>query len=57
MISPEGQEILKKNDRVPASNKVDTNLNKFKYVMADPAVVLDEWDKWDKEWSRLILKK
>jgi iron(III) transport system substrate-binding protein len=57
LISPEGQGIIKNNDRVPASIKVDTNLNKFKYIMVDPVAVLDEWEKWDKEWSRLILKK
>ncbi len=56
MLSREGQELLKERNRVPSSNAVDSPLNKFKYEMIDPAIVLDESGKWEKLWSDLFLK-
>ena len=56
MLSLEGQQLLKKRNRVPASDKVDSNLNDFPYEMIDPVVVIDEADKWEKRWSDLFLK-
>jgi iron(III) transport system substrate-binding protein len=56
MLSLEGQKLLQKRNRVPASNKVDSNLNDFPYEMIDPAIVLDESQKWEKIWSELFLK-
>ena len=56
MLSLEGQNLIKERNRVPASPKVDTQLNKFPYEMIDPAVILDEADKWEKAWSELFLK-
>ena len=56
MLSLEGQNLIKERNRVPASPKVDTQLNKFPYEMIDPAVILDEADEWEKLWSELFLK-
>jgi len=56
MLSLEGQKLLKKRNRVPASNKVDSNLNDFPYEMIDPVVVLDESQKWEKIWADLFLQ-
>jgi iron(III) transport system substrate-binding protein len=56
MLSREGQELIKERNRVPSSSAVDSPLNKFKYQMIDPAVVLDESAKWEKLWSELFLK-
>jgi len=56
MLSPEGQELIKKVNRVPASTAIDTNLNKFPYEMIDPVIVLDEAQKWEKIWSELFLR-
>jgi iron(III) transport system substrate-binding protein len=56
MLSPEGQQLIKERNRVPASTAVQTNLNKFPYEMIDPAIVLDEAEKWEKLWSELFLK-
>ena len=56
MLSPQGQQLIKERNRVPASTAVQTNLNKFPYEMIDPAIVLDEADKWEKIWSELFLK-
>jgi iron(III) transport system substrate-binding protein len=56
MLSLDGQKLIKKVNRVPASNKVESNLNDFPYEMIDPVVVIDEADKWEKRWSELFLK-
>ena len=56
MLSPEGQNLIKQRNRVPASTAVETNLNKFPFHMIDPVVVLDESEKWEKLYSELFLK-
>jgi iron(III) transport system substrate-binding protein len=56
MLSPEGQNLIKERNRVPASTAVETNLNKFPFHMIDPVIVLDESEKWEKIWSELFLK-
>lgn len=56
MLSPEGQNMIKAANRVPASTAVETNLNKFPFEMIDPVIVLDESQKWEKIWSELFLK-
>ncbi len=55
MISPDGQNLLKERNRVPASLAVDTPLNKFPFQMIDPVISLDESEKWEKLWSQLFL--
>lgn len=55
VLSKEGQEIIKERGRVPASAAVDSPLNKFKYQVIDPGIILDEWNKWAKLWSQLFL--
>src|SRR5665213_3586019 len=55
MLSPEGQELIKKRHRVPASLAVQTPLNKFPFHMIDPVITLDENDKWEKLWSGMFL--
>jgi iron(III) transport system substrate-binding protein len=56
MLSLEGQRLIKERNRVPASNKVDSSLNDFPYQMIDPAVVIDEAEKWERLWSQIFLK-
>ena len=56
MLSREGQTLIKERNRVPSSRAVDTHLNKFPFEMIDPAITLDEADKWEKLWSELFLK-
>ncbi len=55
MLSREGQTLIKQRNRVPASNAVDSTLNKFQNQMIDPAIVLDESAKWEKLWGDLFL--
>lgn len=55
LLSREGQEILRDHKRVPSSRAVASPLNKFDYRLIDPAITLDEWDKWSRLWSELFL--
>jgi len=55
MLSPEGQQLIKKRHRVPSSRAVKTPLNDFPYEMIDPVIVLDEEAKWEKVWTDLFL--
>jgi iron(III) transport system substrate-binding protein len=55
ILSREGQEILRSLNRVPSSIAVDSPLNKFDYRLIDPAIMLDEWDAWSRQWSELFL--
>jgi iron(III) transport system substrate-binding protein len=57
VLSPEGQELLNAMGRVPVSTKVRTHLNQFEYTLVDSATVLDEQDRWLKEWDRLFVQK
>ena len=56
ILSREGQELIKQRNRVPSSKAVDSPLNKFPYRMIDPAIVLDESEKWETLWTDLFLK-
>ena len=53
--SPEGQRLFESMGRVPASNRVKSELNNFPFTTIDPATVLDEKDKWEKLWNDLFL--
>ena len=55
LLSREGQQFFNSVNRVPASLAVDTPLNKFPHQIIDPAIALDEGDKWDRLWSQLFL--
>ena len=55
ILSRDGQEIIKSRNRVPSSTAVDSPLNKFRYELIDPAIALDEWDKWSRLFSEIFL--
>jgi iron(III) transport system substrate-binding protein len=57
VLSQEGQELFESLGRVPASTRVESELNNFPFVMIDPATVLDEKDKWDTIWNDLFLTR
>jgi len=56
LLSREGQTILKERNRVPSSRAVNSHLNQFPFEMIDPAITLDEDEKWSKMWSELFLR-
>jgi iron(III) transport system substrate-binding protein len=56
-ISQEGQQILAKRDFVPTNKKIDTPLNKLPLTIVDPAVMLDQDQKWTKLYEDLFIKQ
>ena len=57
MLSPQAQGILASQGRLPISRAVKTDASAVTYVMSDPAVVLDESDKWQQLWDKLFMNK
>ena len=57
MLSPEAQAMLAAMGRTPVSRTVKTETSAVSYVMSDPAVILDENDKWQQLWDKLFLSK
>ncbi|HUP97421.1 MAG TPA: extracellular solute-binding protein [Usitatibacter sp.] len=55
ILSREGQEIIKSRNRVPSSTAVASPLNRFRYELIDPAIMLEDWDKWSALWSEIFL--
>jgi iron(III) transport system substrate-binding protein len=55
ILSPDGQAILEKGGYVPANLRLDVRAQKLPLRFVDPAVVLDESDKWKKLYSEIIL--
>jgi iron(III) transport system substrate-binding protein len=55
ILSREGQEAIKARNRVPSSRAVDSPLNKFRYQLIDPAIMLDDWERYGKQFSDLFL--
>ena len=43
--------------RAPVSRAVKSETGSMNYVMSDPALVLDESDKWQQLWDRLLIGK
>lgn len=57
MLSPDAQAMMAGMGRVPVSRAVKTDIGVANYVMSDPAVVLDENDKWQQLWDKLFVAK
>ena len=57
MLSPEAQEMLNTMGRTPSSIRVKTDTSGMAFVMSDPAVTLDEADKWQLLWDKLFMSK
>ena len=57
MLGPEAQEMLSAMGRTPSSTKVKTDTSGMAFVMSDPAVTLDEADKWQLIWDKLFMSK
>ena len=55
LLSPEGQQILQKGGYVPANLRVADPAQKLPLKFVDPAVILDEHDKWKKLWQEIVL--
>lgn len=57
MLSPEAQGLLNTLGRVPVSRAVKTEFSSQRYVVVDPAVVLDQSDKWQGLWDRMFVNR
>ncbi len=57
MLSREAQTMLAEMGRTPVSRAVKSDASGLDYVLSDPAVVLDENDKWQALWDKLFLGK
>ena len=57
MLSREAQEMMAAMGRTPVHRGVKTETSAMSYVMSDPAVILDENDKWQGLWEKLFLAK
>ncbi len=55
LLSPEGQAILQKGGYVPANLRIEDRAQKLPLRFVDPAVILDEHDKWKKLWAEIVL--
>jgi len=55
ILAPEGQKILEKGGYLPANLRLDNPSQKLPLKFVDPAVVLDESDKWRKLWAEIVL--
>jgi iron(III) transport system substrate-binding protein len=54
VISSEGQEALRQREFIPTSTKVESSLSGLKVHFEDPAVQLDDGDKWQKLFREAI---
>ena len=43
--------------RTPSSRLVASDTSGMNYVMSDPAVTLDEADKWQLLWDKIFMAK
>lgn len=57
VLSPEAQEMLNTMGRTPTSRKIKSDIGGMRYVMSDPIVILDEADKWEQLWNKLLMTK
>jgi iron(III) transport system substrate-binding protein len=57
MLSTEAQELLLSMEYVPTNAKVPSPLAKRRFTLVDPALALDQNDKWAKSFEEVILKR
>lgn len=57
MLSTEAQELLLAMEYVPTNTRVPSPLARRRFTLVDPAVALDESDKWAKSFEEVILKR
>jgi len=57
MLSTEAQELLVAMEYVPTNPTVRSPLAVRRFTLVDPAVALDESDKWTKSFDEVILRR
>jgi iron(III) transport system substrate-binding protein len=56
LLSPEAQKTLVSLNYVPTNASVESPLKKMKLKVMDPAIVVDQMDKWNKVYEEVVLK-
>jgi iron(III) transport system substrate-binding protein len=57
MLSTEAQELLVSMEYIPTNVRVPSLLADRRFTLVDPAVALDESDKWSKSFEEVILRR
>jgi iron(III) transport system substrate-binding protein len=57
MLSTEAQQLLLALEYVPTNTKVPSPLAQRRFTLVDPALALDQSDKWAKSFDEVILKR
>jgi iron(III) transport system substrate-binding protein len=57
MLSKEGQDILVKGNYTPTSRKAGSDIDKLQVKFVDPAVILDESQKWEKLYAEIFTRQ
>jgi len=57
MLSSEAQKILLSRDYVPTLSKLPSPLANRRFTLVDPAVAMDQHDKWAKSFEEVIIKR
>src|SRR6267143_243799 len=57
MLSAEAQKVLVSLDYVPTNAQVPSPFSERRFTLVDPAVALDQGDKWRRSFEEVILKR
>jgi len=57
MLSDEAQKLMLAMEYVPTSTKVPSPLAQQRFTLVDPAVALDQRDKWARSFEEVILRR
>jgi iron(III) transport system substrate-binding protein len=57
MVSIEAQQLLLSLEYVPTNTRVPSPLAQRRFTLVDPALALDQSDKWAKSFDEVILKR
>jgi iron(III) transport system substrate-binding protein len=56
MLGEEAQRILASRDSIPTSTRVESALDRKSFKVVDPALVLDQGERWAKLYDEIIVK-
>ena len=57
LLGPDAQKLFASLDYAPSNSTVESTIRNLKYTLMDPAVALDERDKWEAVFDKTMLAK
>ena len=57
LLGPDAQKLFASLDYAPSNSTVESPIRNLKYTLMDPAVALDERDKWEAVFDKTMLAK